>query len=394
MLLKVDREELATLVRKKKGWAERASSMVERPEAYLGLTFLATELFFLWGGVLILALSVTAWGWGWAVLATIVFWVVNLVVGELLPGHLTGTPAIRLLPVTVFIMEVFRFTLWPWHAIERLAVRLSHQKGVNGHLPPYPLISRQALSRYMVPNEEEGKSPQPEREMIQRIFTFSETSVKEVMIPLVEVQAVEEGSKVIDVIRKVERFGFSRFPVYKDRIDNMVGIVHSFDCLGASSVEEPVLPYIRSAPFVPETMPADDLMVVMQRAGHHMALVVDEYGGSVGIVTLEDLLEEIVGEIEDEHDIRRVEYQKLSSRQYILSARMEIEQVNDLLGVELPKEDYETLGGFLLKAFRRIPKEGETLNFKGLTFTIQKADPRSVKEVLVTRPSSEEEDQR
>jgi CBS domain containing-hemolysin-like protein len=115
-----------------------------------------------------------------------------------------------------------------------------------------------------------------------------------------------------------------------------------------------------------------------------MAIVVDEYGGSVGIVTMEDLLEELVGEIQDEHDIQKLLFRKLSTHQFLASARMEIDQVNELLGLDIPKEDYETLGGFLLKSFRRIPGERETLIFRDIRITIQKADERSIQEVLIT----------
>jgi CBS domain containing-hemolysin-like protein len=247
-------------------------------------------------------------------------------------------------------------------------------------------VSRQALS-WLIRGEKELQAVRAEeRRMIDRIFQFSQTQVREVMIPLIEVCAVEERATVGEVVDRVVREGYSRLPVYRERIDHILGIIRSFDLLGADSSQQPVAPYIRKAPFVPESMPVDELMLQLQRGGQHMAIVVDEYGGGVGIVTMEDLLEEIVGEIMDEYDVQEAQLRKVASNQFVVNARMEIDGLKEALGIEIAGEDFETLGGFLLKEFRRIPAQGESLIFRGVQFTVQRADDRSIQEVLVTLP--------
>jgi CBS domain containing-hemolysin-like protein len=191
------------------------------------------------------------------------------------------------------------------------------------------------------------------------------------------------------VIRAVVAEGYSRLPVFRDRIDQILGIVRCFDLLDVPDPAVPVASFVRKAPYVPETMPVDELMLQFQREGHHMAIVVDEYGGSVGIVTMEDVLEEIVGEIEDEYDVQEVRFRKLSPHQVLVDARTEIDELNERLGLQLPKDEYETVGGFLLKSFRRIPAEGESLIFREVRFTVQKASERSVEEVVIHLPKTE-----
>lgn len=201
--------------------------------------------------------------------------------------------------------------------------------------------------------------------MIDRILRFSKGSAREVMIPLIEVCALEERASVREAIRIICQEGYSRLPVYRERVDRMLGMVRGMDLLEVNEPDAPVSAYVRPVPLVPETMPPAELLVKLQREGEHMAMVVDEYGGVVGIITMEDLLEEIVGDIQDEYDLEEPEIRWMALNQVLVSARVGIDFLNERLGLDLPKEDYETLGGLLLKAFRRIPGRGDSLVLGG-----------------------------
>jgi CBS domain containing-hemolysin-like protein len=379
----VEDQEIRACREEGKTWADRALRLLEHPERIFSTCRLGVELCLVGGSAWVLTIVWERWGWGWGIVASLGFLCAFLALGDVLPQALVAKKPSPWIAGMTWAVTLGRWILFPWILMERACLSLgTGDLERAGHGEP-PLVTRQELSWLIRGEEKEREILRDERQMIGRIFRFSESQVREVMIPLVEVCAVEETATVAEVIRKVQEEGYSRFPVYRERIDHILGVLRSFDLL-ESSPEEPASSFVRKAPFVPEVMPVDELMLQLQRDGHHMAIVVDEYGGSVGIVTMEDLLEEIVGEIQDEYDIQEIHYRKLSAHQFLASARMDIHEANERLGLQIPKGDYETLGGFLLKVFRRIPKEGESLVWGEAQFTVQKADERSVQEVLVT----------
>ncbi len=389
--LSMDQEDLQGRQREGKAWAHKALALMEQPERIHDTCRLGAELALLGSAASLLAMSQGALGWGWALAITGLFLLVFVLLGELLPQAIVARTTPLWAQVMTRVVYWGHRVVFPWILVQRAATALGiGDLGKERSAEPH-IVSRQELSWLIRGQGSGAELLEEERRMIHRIFRFSEAQVREVMIPLIDVVAVEEAAKVLDVIRQVESEGYSRFPVYRERIDNILGIVRVFDLLDAS-LEGEVRSFLRKVPFVPETMPVDELMLQLQRDGDHMAVVVDEYGGSVGIVTMEDLLEEIVGEIEDEYDIQESHHRRLSPYQFLFNGRVGIEEVNELTGLLIPKEDYETLAGFLLKAFRRVPKEGESLIYGDAQFTIQKADERSIKEVMIQLPRGEEQD--
>jgi CBS domain containing-hemolysin-like protein len=180
----------------------------------------------------------------------------------------------------------------------------------------------------------------------------------------------------------INNTGFSKFTVYRDRIDNIIGVFKAFDILNESE-EEGIKKYIKNAYYVPETKSIDELLVELEKNREGMGVVVDEYGGAVGIITIEDILEEIVGEIEDEYDVKEELYRKIGEKKYIVNVRMEVDKINEILDLNLPKGDYETLGGFILERMGKIPKVGEVLRYNNITFIIKKGTNRFISEVIV-----------
>jgi CBS domain containing-hemolysin-like protein len=252
-------------------------------------------------------------------------------------------------------------------------------KGSHG----IPFVTREEL-RLIFKMSRKGSDLTPEEvTMIDRLFDFAHKTVKETMVPLVEVVAVEDTATVKEVLELIDVKGHSRFPVYHERIDNIIGVINSFDLLDSSLSQGSLTSFIRTASYVPEVKPVDDLLIEMQKQRKHLSIVVDEYGGSVGIITIEDILEEIVGEIEDEYDPDKKLYRKAGEGKYIVNARMEVDQMGELLPLTLPEGDYETLGGFLLEQFGHIPQPGEVFHFRNMTFTVLSSDERSIGRVEI-----------
>ncbi len=231
----------------------------------------------------------------------------------------------------------------------------------------------------------EGDASKPtvdyKERMIKRIFRFSETTVDEIMIPLVHVSALSDESKVGDAVQMIKETGYSRIPIFSHRVDNITGMLHSFYLLGADPNER-VKNFSRVPFYVPESKLVDELLDEMKEGRAGMAVVVDEYGGAVGVIALEDIIEEVVGEIEDEYDKGIKLWRKTAEGEYLVNPKIEIDLINDDLGLGIPESaDYETLSGFLLSESGSIPKTGDKIKLKNCVFTITRATTRSIDEV-------------
>lgn len=226
--------------------------------------------------------------------------------------------------------------------------------------------------------------------LIKNVLKFNDKTVKEIMVPRTKVVALDINAPREKVIKVVLNEGYSRLPVYKDTIDNIVGVIYAKDLI--NYIEEPNLfilyDLLRPAYFVPETKKISELLRELQKNKVHMAIVVDEFGGFEGIVTLEDILEEIVGEIHDEYDKVEESFKVLDNGAIIVDAGMLVGDFNRRFGEYIPESaEYESIGGFVAKLFGRIPNEGEKINFKGLAFEVLKKSKRRVVEVRVTKES-------
>jgi CBS domain containing-hemolysin-like protein len=225
--------------------------------------------------------------------------------------------------------------------------------------------------------------------MIKRIFDFRSTTARSALLPLVKVDAIEETATVADARTEFLRHRHSRIPVYADRIDNIVGVLDFFDLLGAKDPKQTVRSWMRRPEYVADSQSLPDVLVQLVGKRQEVAVVVDEHGGAVGILTTEDIFEEIAGEISDEYDSESLPFRIVDDNKWIIHARMEIVQINEQMKLALPEGDYETLAGFLLRQFGRIPQPQDELYFNTrfgmLKFTIRLASDRHVESVLVER---------
>lgn len=236
--------------------------------------------------------------------------------------------------------------------------------------------------------EEEGIIEEEEHELIHSVFTFMDTIVREVMVPRVEIAACPINAPLSDVLNIIIAKGHSRVPVYDQKMDNIIGIVYAKDLLkffGSEKDNVKIRGIMRPPFFVPETKKIIDLLKEFQLQKVHMAIVVDEYGGTAGLVTIEDLLEELVGEIQDEYDNERERLIKLNDHTISVDSHINIEEIEEFFECEIPKEDFETVGGLLFHLFERIPKEKEEIVFQGLRFTVTKADERRLWRVEISK---------
>jgi CBS domain containing-hemolysin-like protein len=229
-----------------------------------------------------------------------------------------------------------------------------------------------------------------ERKLIENTIEFGDTVVREVMVPRPDMVTVASDFRVGDVIEMVILNGFSRLPVSGDGIDDVIGVVHAKDLMRAErdgKADASVTEVLRAAVFVPETKKVPSLLRDMQEQRYHLAIVIDEYGGTAGLVTLEDLIEELVGEIVDEYDVEDPQVERLPQGQLRVNARMNIDDLNDLLDGALPEGDWDSVGGLLIALLGHVPTEGESAIVDGHQLRAERVSGRRIGRVVVTPTS-------
>jgi magnesium and cobalt transporter len=236
--------------------------------------------------------------------------------------------------------------------------------------------------------EETGLIDPHSGEMIQSILDFRDTIVREVMIPRTEIVAIKSDAKVQDILDLIVTYRHTRMPVYSGNVDNILGILNVKDMLKYWTkpiTENDILMNLRKPYYIPETKNTHLLLHELKQKKYHMAIVIDEYGGTSGLVTLEDLIEEIVGEIHDEHDKKEGMILELPDGYFLVDGRIEIEEIEDYFGIKISEGKYETLGGLILHLIRRIPVTGEVILFDGIEMIVEAADERTIKKVKIRK---------
>jgi len=363
--------------------------LLERPERMVATCLVGANLAEISNTILVSALLIQWFGaWG-EIGAMLLMPPLILILAEITPKSIGRQYPTRMAQSLAPVLWVVSWLIYPitliFATLSRAALWLTGARKTS----QMPFITREDLSLVVKKSGPEVDLESTERQIINRILYFSLRTVKEVMVPLVRVAAVSDTSTVAQALAEFRATRFSRLPVYHLRIDNLVGVLHDFDLLGEGTSHRSIKPFVRPVHFVPELKKVDQLLPEMQRLGIHMSVVVDEYGGTVGIVTIEDLLEEIVGEIADEFDQAVTPYRKLGEDHYLINARMKVESLNEALNLELPPGDYETLAGFIISQMGDLPRAGEQLRWRNVRFVVRSAEARSIKEVeLFVEPSS------
>ena len=365
------------------------AAFLKEPEPILTTTLIGTNVSTVTGTTVTALLLKEYWQLEGGLYTVALVTPLILLFGELVPKSVYQRYSSELAPIVIhpltFLSKLFSPLVWVVRgAMKGLLRALGVDEGDTLS------VSRDEL-RLLLDRSEHADVEEDEREMIHRIFDFPEVTVREAMKPLIEVSAIEESETLEAALAMFVDTGYSRLPVFHERIDDIVGVLRASDLLGVNDLTVPLKALMRPVPYVPESSKVDQLLPRLQRQPPGMAIVVDEYGGAEGLVTVEDILEEIVGEIEDEHDELSIDIRKRGEREFLVSARTEVDHLNEELDVRIPEGDYETLAGFLLERLGHIPVAGESTQTDKALFTVVTATSRAIDEVQILVNEDEDE---
>jgi len=383
-MVSVDQARIKALAEQGSKRQALLEKVLHTPEKFLSATLLGTNIFEVLSNAIATLLIINYLGEQYKYATILIMTPFILILGQIVPKTIYRYHAEQITPYLVYPLKVISIIFYPF-VITLAWVTKFFVKVIGLESAQFrPHATREDLENYLDMWSRDSSLRTAEKKIVERIFDFSETEVEDVMIPLVNVEALEVNDRIEKAVSCAQKTGYSRIPVFSEEAYNIIGIVHAFDLLTAQQKTQTLRDIMRPAPYVPNTAPVDELLKQLRTKGNSIAIVVDEYGGTIGIVTIEDILEEVVGEIYDEYDKEEHFFVKIGKNKYLVNARMEIDELNDHLKLQLPKDDYETVGGFLLKHMEKIPRIGETFQFANLKFIITEADKRSIKKVSIT----------
>ncbi|NMP23017.1 CNNM domain-containing protein [Sulfobacillus harzensis] len=373
---------------------ERLSALLRSPNRLLGTVLVGNNLANILATTLATAVFLHYWGHFGVAISTVVMTLFILLVAEITPktfaSHNAEQVALRLTPFLAVSARIFypivRILTWVGVGI----IRLMGGKAEGGKL-----MTEEELRTLVEVGEEQGLLEANERDMIQGVFDFGDTVVREVMVPRIDVQALPETATLGEVWDTLVEWGHSRVPIYRNTVDDITGVIYARDILAygrEKPLDTPARDLARPIQFVPETKKLDHLFADFRRQHTQIAVVMDEYGGTAGIVTIEDLLEEIVGEIQDEYDTEEVPMRELSPGVIEVAGLFALDELNEKFDLELPHEDFDTVGGLVLHLLGRVPIEGEVVRLDNVEITVAQVVGRRVSRAILRILKPPEED--
>lgn len=387
--ISLERFRVQHMVDTKVKGAKRVAKMLERPDRFLSTILLGNNLVNTAAAALATILAVSIWEEQGVIIATFGMTVILLIFAETMPKTFANRHAERVSLLFVRPIEILSWLFSPVVVVlSWLASRLTRL--VGGTPVPRSIVSDEEIRTMITVGHKEGTVEGAEADMLHAVFDFGDSPVSEVLVPRPEVVGIEKGETLAEFLKTYSESPISRFPVYEENMDNVVGILSIKDVLmalakGSITKEAPIDELIRPAYFTPETKRISELFTEMRDKNYRMAIVVDEYGGTAGIVSLSRLMEEIVGPVGDELAEAEKEYESINEYTFQIDGGMRIEEANEELGLELPEGDYETVAGFILHLMGRIPKQGKQLKYKGLKMVITKMKGHKIEEILLTK---------
>lgn len=365
--------------------AQRANRLLQRREQLL-IMFLIVETAFNVLAAVVATGLVHRWLRGWlAPLVSTACVTLLVVVGaEMTPKAIGQRRAERMLIARAWLLDFLHHLLLPLTGFIHIYIHgLLRLMGRERE----PFVTREELKLLVRAAESRDEAHRHEKHMLESILEFRETVAREIMIPLGRLVTLPRSTPVSEWIETVRQHGYTRIPVYADREDRIIGIANIFDLLYDERPQPTIDHYLRTVPIVPDSKRVDQLLVELQKARNPMAVIVDEFGSCRGIVTVEDMVEEIVGELEDEHESRQRKIHAISPRVYVVDALADVDDINQELGVNLPKGRYDTIGGLVLKRAGRIPRVGESFALHGITLEVLDAGPYGVRTLKLVLPA-------
>jgi len=366
--------------------------IVENPAPYLNVVLLLTLLVQLGGTTLAGTVAVRVFHDAGELIATIVMTVILFVFAEVTPKTFTvqqtDRVALRLAPMIVAIRRVVG-------PLASVLIKIANVILPGKGLAQGPFVTETEIRAMAEVASEEEAIEEEEKELIHSIFEFGDTVVREVMVPRPDMISAPITAGLPEVLDLVLRHGYSRIPIYRDSVDDIVGIAYAKDLLRhlhAGKADVRLDTILREPYFVPDSKKVADLLREMQQRRVHIAVALDEYGSTAGLVTIEDLLEEIVGEIADEYDREEPEIEPAGEGRYRVNGRAAIDDVNELLEVNLPHDEWDTVAGLMYGLLGAVPTQGERVTYEDLEFTAEKVQGRRISSVLIARRPSEDGD--
>ncbi len=390
-LISVNRIRIRNLAEKDNKRAKLVESILSEHERLFG-TILFTENFFILlassSGTAILLNVFGEDGW-W--IASLIMTVLVVLLGEITPK-------------TIAVSHAESFALLVAYPI-RLLIKITHPvvwfftrlpgwilKTMGAKSPSSPFITEEDIRAMIDLGEESGTLQEDEKEMLHKVFEFGDTVASESMVPRTEIVAINDDATVGEALQLVKEKGFSRYPVIHEKMDNVVGILYIKDILikmseGKVDSSTPIKEFVRDAYFIPENKKISELLAEMQKRKFQIAIVMDEYGGTAGLITLEDLMEEIVGSLQDEFEKIQAEkdVEVIDERTFIVSGTTPLDEVSELVDVKLESEDFHTIGGYVFGLFGRLPREGEQIRYHNLRFLVMEMDGKKIAKIKITK---------
>jgi len=385
-LTRVGRVKARSLMEEGRRGSQDLQKLAERPERFLPAILLLNLLANVGASATATSLSLYLGLPGAAAIATGCTTFIFFVLGEMVPKTYSvinaEKAALRVAPlvdaIAVFLYPLTRLMV----SISNGVIRLLGGRPVKEG----PFVSEMDIKAMVTVAEEQDVIEEEEKKLLHSIFEFGDTLVREVMVPRTDMVALPEGSNLETALETIVQTGFSRIPVFRKSIDDVVGVLYAKDLLAhLKRGDSDVAPrdIMREPMFVPESRRVIELLSDLRSRKTHMAIVLDEYGGTAGLVTIEDLLEEIVGEIFDEYDREEIMYEAISEGKYLFDSRVSIDDVNELLGTDLPAHQWDTLGGLMYNLLGRVPKQGEKVEHAGIRLTAVKVVGRRIAKVML-----------
>ena len=377
--------------------AKLVAGLLEKPERFYSVVLLGTNFANTAAAALGTVLAVDMFGnAAGAIIAIVATTIILLIFSETTPKTVAAHHSEKVSLLFARPLKAMEWLLTPLvNVLSYIAGGLSRIFGA----PPTPqsLISEEEIRTMISVGEKEGMVEEEAAEMLHKVFEFGDRPVAKIMVPRLEVVAIEKGARITDFMALYEKSPVSRFPVYEGTMDSVAGILSLKDVLmglakGYVAKESKIDELVKPAYFVPMFKQINELLVEMREQNHRMAIVVDEYGGTAGIVGLTNIIEEIVGPMGDELSNGGKEFEVIDEHTFQVDGNMKVEEVNEAMGLELPAgDDYKTVAGLFLKLMGRIPKQGDSLRYRGLRLMVTRMQGMKIEGLLITKEKSDKE---
>jgi len=385
-LMSLSKIRVKQMIENREKGANRINKLLSDPSRLLSAILIGNNVVNIGASSLMTSLAIDAFGNTGVGVATGIMTLLILVFGEITPKSLAAKNSekisVRLSGFIEFVTNLLTPISFVLNIITDFLVKL-----LGGEVDKKkPFITQEELKTIVNVSYKEGVLEGEEKDMIYNVFDFSDSQVNDVMVPRTEIVAIDVDLPYEEIIKIINKEQYSRIPVYKNTIDNIIGILYVKDLLFLDVNKESTFDlrkYIRQPYFTPEYKSIKELFKEMRTNRNHMVVIIDEYGGTEGIVTIEDVVEEIVGDIEDEYDKKIKEIEVIKEDEYLVNGNVRIDTINELIGTHIESKDFDTIAGFVIGIIDRLPEAGEEIEYENIRFIIENIDRNRIKKIRI-----------